>query len=223
MDRQSKGAVSGELTTPQSATPRNHRERSMPHVPEKPQRRKSRPIVTRYSRWIRLYTEILNDPKVQTLDPYTFRAWINMLAMAGEHPQGVLPSIGDIAFKLRMSTNDAQQQVNQLIDLGLLDITKRTGDGVTLRPHNWDSRQFASDSSVQRTREWRERKAQNDEQRHGDDAVTSQSPSRWRPDSDSVYDSDSQEGRSVSEVSDNTNCDDGDGYWRDDGEWRLRK
>ena len=65
---------------------------------------------------------MLDDPKVQRLSPTLFRAWVNLLCLASAS-DGKLPSIDDIAFKLRVSVQDAQQHIDELILAGLLDPT----------------------------------------------------------------------------------------------------
>lgn len=104
--------------------------------------------------WFRFYTEALDDPKVQRLPPHLFKTWVNLLCLAGQNG-GKLPSIDDMAFKLRMSAQDAEQQISDLILAGLIDITE-TGRA----PHNWAQRQFVSDSSTERVRKHRKIKAE---------------------------------------------------------------
>lgn len=89
--------------------------------------------------WLRLYTGILDDPKVQRLAPEQFKGWINLLCLAKEN-DGLLPSLEDTAFRLRISEAEAQSLVEVLANRGLLD---HTDEGVT--PHNWENRQFISD------------------------------------------------------------------------------
>ena len=89
--------------------------------------------------WLRLYTGILDDPKVQRLPADQFKGWVNLLCLAKEN-DGLLPSIGDTAFRLRISEAEAQSLVEELATRGLLDLTD---EGVT--PHNWEGRQFISD------------------------------------------------------------------------------
>lgn len=105
------------------------------------------------TRWFRFHSEALDDPKVQKLPPHLFKSWVNLLCMAC-HGNGVLPPSDDIAFRLRVSAHDAQQQIDELIGLGLVDIRpdKR------LEPHNWMKRQFVSDTSTERVRNFRKRK-----------------------------------------------------------------
>jgi len=104
--------------------------------------------------WFRFYTEALNDPKVQMLPPHLFKAWVNLLCVAGSN-DGKLPSIDDIAFTLRLSVESAREAVDELILAGLLDMSHVTK---IVSPHNWKERQFKSDTSAERTRKWRKNK-----------------------------------------------------------------
>ena len=103
--------------------------------------------------WFRMYVEVLDDPKAQRLSPQLFKTWINLLCLASRNG-GLLPSADDISFHLRLSVTDAQQQIDDLILAGLVDIRP---DG-RCEPHNWSARQFASDSSTERVRKHREAK-----------------------------------------------------------------
>lgn len=100
--------------------------------------------------WFRFYTEVLDDPKVQRLPPHLFKTWVNMLCLAGTNG-GAFPTVDDIAFRLRMSTHDVEQQMDELILAGLIDIER----GGKRTPHNWSQRQFVSDSSTERVRKFR--------------------------------------------------------------------
>lgn len=105
------------------------------------------------SRWFRFYDAVLDDPKVQKLPPHLFKAWVNILCLSSVHG-GTLPTIDDMAFRMRVSAHDMQSQIDQLIDLGLVDIRPDT----KLEPHNWAKRQFSSDHSADRVRNWRKSK-----------------------------------------------------------------
>jgi len=50
--------------------------------------------------WFRFYTEVLEDPKVQTLDPEDFKHWVNLLCLAAKN-DGIIPEIGNVSFALR--------------------------------------------------------------------------------------------------------------------------
>lgn len=123
--------------------------------------------------WFRAYSEALDDPKVQRLHPALFKAWFNLLCLASQH-EGYLPSKDDIAFRLRISAQDASQHVDELILAELIDVMP---DG-RLTPHNWDGRQQPSDSSAERTRKYRKNKAKSHGDGDGDVTVTVQT----RPD-----------------------------------------
>jgi len=106
-------------------------------------------------KWLRLYTEVLHDPKVQRLHPSLFKAWINLLCIANrDRDRGSLPPVEDIAFALRVKPAEAEKVILQLEEKGLLD---RANDG-TLRPHNWSERQRNSDVGATRQQRYREKK-----------------------------------------------------------------
>lgn len=119
--------------------------------------------------WLRLYCEIVDDIKVQSLSLAVFRTWINLLCVARQS-KGVIPGVNAVAFRLRMSTHDAARHIDDLILAGLIDIMPN-GDHV---PHKWDVRQYDSDSSVERTRKYRENKKKSamGSHRDGDGDVT---------------------------------------------------
>jgi hypothetical protein len=120
--------------------------------------------------WFRFYVEAVNDPKVQRLEPTLFRTWVNLLCLA-RLSDGILPSVDEIAFTLRLSSQDAQAHIDQLICAGLVDILPDR----RLTPHNWELRQYDSDSSASRTRKYRARlKEETSHDRHGDVTVTVQ-------------------------------------------------
>jgi hypothetical protein len=108
------------------------------------------------SRWFRMYSDVLDDPKVQKLSPELFKAWVNLLCLASRN-DGVLPPLEDIAFALRMSQDVTVTVTAELVTRGLLDEC----DG--LSPHNWNERQFKSDtpeSAAERKRKQRAREKQ---------------------------------------------------------------
>jgi hypothetical protein len=102
------------------------------------------------TRWFRLYDDVLNDPKVQRLSGDTFKFWINMLCIASKNG-GVLPSVEDMAFALRVSNDVCSSLIDELKTCGLIDGSKR------LVPHGWEKRQYKSDTSTDRVKRFRER------------------------------------------------------------------
>lgn len=107
------------------------------------------------SRWFRYYDEALDDPKVQRLSGDLFKTWINLLCLASKS-NGKLPSNDDIAFRLRISVQDAQLRTEDLIMAGLIDI----GPDRALSMHGWTERQYVSDTSSARVRKHRKNKAE---------------------------------------------------------------
>lgn len=121
-------------------------------------------------KWFRFYTEALHDPKVQRLSPVLFKAWVNLLCLASqEENDGLLPSVEDIAFTLRIKPSEAESILTQLARAGLIDRADEASpvrDGAATgplagryRPHNWTERQRKSDDVAARVKAYRERQA----------------------------------------------------------------
>jgi len=108
------------------------------------------------ARWFRLYSEALNDPKVQRLDGDTFKFWVNVLCLASEN-DGRLPDLPDMAFALRMEQNACLTVVERLLNGGLIDRTNGGPNGWHYAPHGWSKRQYKSDGSTERVKRFRER------------------------------------------------------------------
>lgn len=107
------------------------------------------------TRWFRMYDELVDDPKVQRLPAPLFKAWVNLLCIASRNG-GILPSMDDIAFLLRMTPVRAAEVIEALTAAGLIDASDDAGE-LCLKPHNWDSRQFRSDVSTPRVKRFRKR------------------------------------------------------------------
>jgi hypothetical protein len=111
------------------------------------------------SRWFRFYDTALDDPKVQRLAPPLFKTWVNLLCVASRNG-GALPE-ADLAFLLRLDGETMDDHLDRLEQAGLID----NDDGI-LTPHNWNARQFQSDTSAGRVKKHR------DKRRNGDSNVT---------------------------------------------------
>lgn len=104
--------------------------------------------------WMRLYVEVLTDPKVQNLPDFLFKIWINLLLIARINDQkGKLPeSIKDLSFMLHLSEKKTRYCIERLTAVELID------DGIM---HNWEERQFESDkdpTNNERQRRYRSKK-----------------------------------------------------------------
>lgn len=103
--------------------------------------------------WFRMYAEVLNDPKVQTLSPELFKHWVNLLCVACNN-NGTLPvTLHETAYALRVTEDAVTEALGALHKRGLLDLV----DGV-YTPHAWDKRQYKSDTSNERVKRYRQRK-----------------------------------------------------------------
>ena len=116
-------------------------------------------------RWIRLYTELLNDPKVQMLPPDVFKAYINLLCIAGQNDKnGEIPADQmSLAFMLRLPENELDRVIVMLINQKLID---KTENGMAI--HGWKSRQYESDTDptrFERVKRFREKQDKNDNQK----------------------------------------------------------
>lgn len=103
--------------------------------------------------WLRLYVEILHSRKVQSLPPDLFKCWVNMMCLAKSNA-GLLPPTEDMAWVLRCDHGKLSEQIEALVHRRLID---ETDGGLVM--HDWDEHQFGSDSSTERVREFRKRKA----------------------------------------------------------------
>lgn len=129
------------------------------------------------NQWFRLYNQSLNNPKVQNLSGDMFKAWINILCVTSQC-DGRDVTRDDLSFHLRMSQEQTNQIVDELVAANLLV------DNGEIIPYKWDERQYKSDSSTDRTRLYRERK-KNESDGKCDVTVT---PSVTPPDTESDTD-----------------------------------
>jgi len=111
--------------------------------------------------WIKLYTEILTDPKMHALTDRQFRTCVNLFALAGFLDQdGLLPPLADLAFHLRTNAADLEGDLVALLAVHVLD----ADDGGYIVAH-WAERQPTRAPSAmpervrERVRQYRARKA----------------------------------------------------------------
>lgn len=105
--------------------------------------------------WIKLYHEIIDDPKMATLPDRLWRRTIELFLLAGKlcpDKSGELPDTRQLAWLLRMPTDDLQTDLVQLASTGILQATK-TGWEVV----NFNKRQSAV-PGAERVKQHRERK-----------------------------------------------------------------
>jgi hypothetical protein len=102
--------------------------------------------------WIKLYHEILRDPKMGRLPDRAWRRCIELFLLAGENGMdGVLPSLEDIAWGLRIPMDELTEDVETLKAAGII----HQNDG-HLIVTNFAERQAAS-SNAERQAQYRDR------------------------------------------------------------------
>jgi len=104
------------------------------------------------ARWFRVYDDCIDDPKVGNLSDALFRAWFSFLCVSSRF-MGTIPNDKKaLAHIMRMSESDVENALTNLQLCGLIDkIGKRH------EPHNWRKRQFVSDVSTARVKQFRKR------------------------------------------------------------------
>jgi hypothetical protein len=100
-------------------------------------------------RWLRLYDDTINDPKVLKLPEATRWHWVALLCVASKN-NGALPALDDISIQLRVTPAKAAEILAALVKAKLIDKTE-TG----FEPHNWNGRQYKSDVSTDRVKRFR--------------------------------------------------------------------
>ena len=99
--------------------------------------------------WIKLYVEIVDDPKMGRLSDGHWRIAIELFVLAGENGQdGILPPVEDMAWKLRRSVDELTTALNALSHVGIVDETPQ-GWNVT----HFKDRQFSE--SFERVKRFR--------------------------------------------------------------------
>lgn len=136
-----------------------------------------------YGPWFRMYAEVVDDPKVQMLPLLLFRAWVNCMCLTKLYG-GALPDMREVAYRLHVTQARAEIIVGQLIEKELFE-----KENDVIRPHEWDNRQFKSDGSTERVRQFRKRSG--NVERNGDETfpiqkekVSPTPPSKRKTDSE---------------------------------------
>jgi hypothetical protein len=95
-------------------------------------------MATKYS-WIKLYTEILDDPKVEKLPDGVWRFMIKLFLIAGKIGCAELPGVEDIVMLSRKNKLFVEHNLTLLASVGILTVAN-DGDYVVT---NFSKRQAA--------------------------------------------------------------------------------
>lgn len=91
--------------------------------------------------WLKLYYEIIEDYKMVQLPDSTWRKAIELFLVAGiKNENGLLPSMEEIAFMLRTSTDDLKEHLDRLMDERVQIVVEVDGK---LKIKNFEKRQAA--------------------------------------------------------------------------------
>ena len=106
--------------------------------------------------WMKLYHEMLNDPKMGTMSDHLYRRTIELFLLAGQEDRGgALPPVTQIAWALRTTVNDATLCLQELAELG---IVSRDADGEFMVTH-FAERQSTNLSDAERSARYREKQS----------------------------------------------------------------
>jgi hypothetical protein len=98
--------------------------------------------------WFRFHAEFVSDPKVQMMSETLQRRFVMLMCMRCSNDDATLHAT-EIAFVLRISDEELEETKAVFLAKGFID-----EDWNLL---NWDKRQYASDSSTERSKLFRER------------------------------------------------------------------
>lgn len=111
------------------------------------------------SLWWRAENSSIDHPKLLKLSDAMHRAWYTLMCIASAN-DGALPPAEDIAVRLRMNKVKVAEWITKLTAAELFDNV----DGVFV-PHNWNKRQYKSDTSdptaAERMKRYRKNKKRN--------------------------------------------------------------
>lgn len=117
--------------------------------------------------WIKLYHEILHDPKMMRMPEILFGRCMKFFLLAGDFDRGgEIPSVRDISWQLRIPEEEIE---SDLIELQKDGITAST-DGIW-RISKWKERQRAA-TGAERSAMWRQRQQVTEYMRDGPADVT---------------------------------------------------
>jgi len=105
-------------------------------------------------KWFRLYSEILDDPKINKMSPKKFKFFIFLLCLASEQEHNGVINLTEkeISWRVRMPLKTVASCLAELKELKI----------ITANPPisfiNWGKRQFKSDKSTDRVKKHRDSK-----------------------------------------------------------------
>jgi hypothetical protein len=143
-------------------------------------------MTTKY--WVKLYIEILDDPKMGRLPNHLWRRAVELFLLAGRKGNdGALPPVEEMAWTLRLDIDKVLEDLHDLAEVG---VVHEAEPGVWFVTHFKDRQTSESYDRVKRYRERYSNAQCNEDVAEGSSTSTSLSDS----DSDSVSVSEEEEG-----------------------------
>jgi len=148
--------------------------------------------------WFRVYSEILDDQKIKRICRVTGESkalivgvWICLLALANDSGErgrltisDKIPySLDDLIDETGLDEDVLKIVIDHFIELDMLTVGNNVA--LTYEIKNWDGRQFKSDNSSQRVKDWR---AKQDEtlQKHSSNIIDTESEIESEIDTDKI-------------------------------------
>jgi hypothetical protein len=126
--------------------------------------------------WVKLYQDILDDPKIGRLRVELKWRFIECLLVAGENgEEGILPTAQDMAWRLRYNFEQLETDLGELAEAGLIDMV----DG-RWRVTKFRQRQEPSKAALKQRR-YRQRKKEAEKRKEGEEETEEETePYRYR-------------------------------------------
>jgi hypothetical protein len=102
--------------------------------------------------WFRVYSEIIDDPKMAKMNDETFRVFIYLLAVASEEGKDgeINMTTDDIAWRVRIPAETLNTAIKYLSENNIVQTTENK-----IIVTNWKKRQFSSDNVSERVKRFR--------------------------------------------------------------------
>ena len=102
--------------------------------------------------WLRLYVDVIDDPKIQKMTPTTYQLFTFMLCLSKVEEKNGVVNLSDkeIAWRLRRPVLQVTRAISDLVDLSIL---VRKNNGIEFL--NWSKRQYKSDDVNARVKRYR--------------------------------------------------------------------
>ena len=113
------------------------------------------------SHWIKLYVEMVDDPKVGLLPDAIKWRWVSVLLLAGEiNEDGYLPDVNDMAWRLHTNVETLQGEMRTMAGRGLVELREYDDGSERWFIPAFAKRQEAA-TSTERSRMMRHKQRQN--------------------------------------------------------------